>query len=125
MSKQNRNYAETSRQFSQVWMLFLNRVDTIVLDKNIFHYYLQKSKELQKSNDPLAANVRHADFSKKVTIHQIFSPLNYRLLFKSKKIRDLFNKGIKKIIDDGTYRKIFSRYHLESYDQVMRSISND
>jgi len=92
---QNHNYYEFYDQKKQVKMLFKNRTQVIVLDRNIFDYY--KKDSLEK-------------FEEEVVIHKIFPDNKYKIAFKDSTIRDKFNLGLKEIISTGKYEQIIGKY---------------
>lgn len=91
-----RKYSEMNNQENQVAMLLRDRVDAIVIDKNIFLYHYKTSKKI--------------DEHKKTRFHDLFSPSHYRVLFKDKEIRRDFNQGLKKLIESGRYDHILAKY---------------
>jgi len=89
-------YNEMHNQKNQVLMLLRNRVDAIVIDKNIFlHHYgnLNKNKK-----EP------------KFRLHSFFEPTEYRLLLKNKEIVNDFNEGLQYLKSTGRYDQIISTY---------------
>lgn len=109
MTKQNDMYQEVAKQSLQVNQLMLNNINFIVMDKSIFHYYLQEAK-----NNPSLARAIDK-LNQEVRLHYLFEPTHYRFAFKSKKVRDRFNAGLTKIKNNGIYDAIFKRYsHLSN-----------
>ena len=103
--KADYNYFEQNNQKLQVLVLNKKRVDVILSDINIFKYYTSKLKQ------------EDGFVSKPTQIHQ-FVKLNladYRPIFRSKKIRDDFNEGLKHIKKTGKYQAIYDKY-LKSND---------
>lgn len=96
MSKMNSKYSEMANQGNQISMLFINHTDVIVLDFLIFEYYKNRLKDIS------------AD--KPVTLHKIFKPSEFCMAFRDKKIRDIFNSGLKKMKRSGRYKKIIGSY---------------
>ncbi|MBU2709656.1 substrate-binding periplasmic protein [Zooshikella harenae] len=97
MAVNNSRYSEKARQATQVTMLFDKRVDTVVMDINIFKYYRVVEK-------------KYVDTSLPVTIHKIFPPSHYSVAFKSKTARDKFNRGLKALKRSGRYDEIIRQY---------------
>lgn len=97
-SKTN-NYFEKSDQSLQVQQLLLGRIDVALSEPNIFKYYYLQTKT-------------NNDFSSEIEIHQVIkeNPLNYRPVFRSKKIRDDFNIGLKALKKSGRIQEIYGRY---------------
>lgn len=96
MAKQNPNYREIAKQQLQINLIYSNRVDVIVLDKNIFYYH-------RKQNDMV-------DTSQPVDIWAIFPPSPFSVAFVDKKVRDDFNEGLKQLRESGRYDQIVNKY---------------
>jgi polar amino acid transport system substrate-binding protein len=92
----NRRYRELANQLSQVSMLFAGRADAIVIDRRIFNHICKENFESSKQNS--------------VTFHRLFEPSHFRLAFKEKMNRDIFNSGLKKLKATGRYEKIVKSY---------------
>jgi polar amino acid transport system substrate-binding protein len=88
-------FKEINNQKNQVMILLRNRVDAIVIDKNIFLYHYKGFARESRLD---------------ITIHHIFRPNHYKAVFKDKKIRDDFNEGIKYLRDTGRYDDIVRKY---------------
>lgn len=97
-SKTN-NYFEKSDQSLQVQQLLLGRIDIALSEPNIFKYYYLQTKT-------------NKDFFAEIEIHQVIkeNPLNYRPVFRSKKIRDDFNYGLSVLKKNGRIQEIYSHY---------------
>lgn len=96
------SFYEVSNQLRQVRLLYLERFDVVLSDIYIFKYY---SEQLKKSNStllPLPPIVMHTFVEN--------NPSNYRPVFKSKKIRDDFNFGLKKLKETGRFQAIYDSY---------------
>ncbi|WP_230390838.1 ABC transporter substrate-binding protein [Reinekea sp. G2M2-21] len=96
MALKNPDYQEKSQQDAQILMLFSNRVDTVVMDINIFKYFRSLNEKVDTSLD--------------VTIHKIFSPSLYKVGFLSETIRDEFNDALAQLKESGRYDEIISEY---------------
>ena len=96
MAKNNKKYQEKARQESQIAMLFAGRTDAIVTDVNIFKYFKDK--------------IKIVDTNLEYTIHPIFPKTYYKVCFTDENLRNNFNKGLKKIKENGTYDKIINKY---------------
>jgi polar amino acid transport system substrate-binding protein len=90
------SYYEIPDQENQVALLFKDRADIIILDLNIFKYYQQNSKRV--------------DTTKPVDYFAVFPPSCFSVGFKSVKIRDDFNAGLKELRASGRYDEIFRKY---------------
>lgn len=102
MIKTNPSYQEQARQIQQVYMLMKHRADVVLMDKNIFTYYLRQAFIEGKLTDAE---------SKQVAIcHRIFPPTEYKFAFLSEQIRDDFNLGLQQITEDGTLSALHEKY---------------
>lgn len=89
-------YKEYLNQEKQIKDFLDNKVDVIILDKNIFKWYLKKISDRDISD------FKH-DF--------IFSGVNpYQVVFRDKNLRDVFNKNLELIIKNGEYENIIYDY---------------
>jgi polar amino acid transport system substrate-binding protein len=96
MAKENREYRELPKQQLQINLLYSNRVDTIVLDKDIFYYHRQR-------NDMV-------DISQPIDIWHIFPPTPFSVAFVDEKVRNDFNEGLKQLRKTGRYDEIWEKY---------------
>lgn len=94
------SYIELSDQKSQLSLLFNDRVDAIVLEKNIFKHL---HKILTKESDDIM-------YQQKVTAHFLFNPRHYVAGFNSKELQEAFDKGIETIKLNGRYQQIVDSY---------------
>jgi len=99
MAANNSSYIETHNQKKQVKMLFMERVDIIQLDMQIFEFYRSKLIEEKKINTDI-----------KVDRFSLFGASPNGFLFRSIKARDDFVKQIALMKQDGRYDKIFNKY---------------
>jgi len=90
------NYREVADQMKQIDMLFLRRTEVIILDINIFKYFI--------------SNHTSGRYAQPFNVHYIFNERPYAAAFKTEKNRDLFDKGIKAIKEQGTYQLIMDKY---------------
>ncbi|KGJ91987.1 substrate-binding periplasmic protein [Colwellia psychrerythraea] len=100
--KENRFFG-VSDQLTQVKLLQLGRYDVVLCDRYIFKYFVNKI-ELQTELE--FSDVDEHNF---ITV----DPMNYRPVFRSEKIRDDFNLGLKYLKESGEFQKIYDQY-LES-----------
>jgi len=77
-------------------MLFLRCTDVIILDINIFQYFMKTHSS--------------GRYSQPFNVHYIFNERKYSAAFKLEENRDLFDKGIKTIKEEGTYQFILDKY---------------
>lgn len=94
----NPRYSEVANQRSQIDMLYVeNRADAIILERNIFSYYLTRSD---------VAKMSKAEYA----LHTIFAPYPIYAGFTSEKVRDDFSAGLKLIQGTGEYDTILQSY---------------
>lgn len=98
--KANYNYFEQNNQKLQVLVLHKKRVDLILSDINIYKYYTAK---LKKSDDFVPKPIRFHQFVK-------LNLMDYRPVFRDKRIRDDFNEGLKHIKETGKFQAIYDKY---------------
>ena len=96
MAKENPEYRELAGQQLQINLLYGDRVDAIVLDRNIFRYLKERNRKV--------------DTTQPVDIACIFKPTPFRVAFSSKKVRDDFNEGLRKLRESGRYGEIVEGY---------------
>lgn len=89
-------YREIAEQNEQIELLFSGSVEVIILDVNIFNYFLK---------------THHSGRHKaETTSHYIFSERVYSAGFKSEKVRDAFNNGLETLKTSGQYQLISDHY---------------
>lgn len=91
------DYREVPSQITQNKLLFTGRVDVVVGDRLIFHYFSNKL-------DP------QIDATKAVTYHRIFPESPRKAVFRDARVRDAFNAGLKIIRANGAYDAIMTQY---------------
>jgi len=92
------HYQEVADQLKQIELLYIKRTQVLILDINILKHFLFSHRD-QK-------------YSKPYKVHQIFKPRIYAAGFKSKAIRDQFNRGLAVIKANGKYQQILDKYLL-------------
>ncbi len=102
MAASNPFYIETYDQKNQVKMLFLERVDIIQLDVQIFEFY---RANLIEENE-IDGNIEIDRFA-------LFGTNPNGCLFHSSKARDDFVKQIALMKKDGRYNQVFNKYNKE------------
>ena len=91
---QKKSYNENYSQKEDIEMFFSKKVDAIIIDKTIFNWYKV-----------------HFNNNKKYVFHDIFKKSHdYPVVFRSKKVRDIFNKELKKLKKSGRYKQIIEFY---------------
>ena len=98
--KQENRFFSISNQLTQVKLLNLDRYDVVLSDRYIFKYFV---KRLSLVSDLHNIHFDEHSFSKS-------NPLDYRPVFRSEKIRDDFNQGLRKIKETGQFQKIYDFY---------------
>ena len=88
-------YREVADQIYQVHLLYSQRTDVVIADKNIFMY--MKNKAI------------HINTKSFLTFHPIFKPSPYKMIFKKESLRNDFNQGLAQLKANGRYQKILSR----------------
>lgn len=102
MAKANSSYQEQARQIQQVYMLMKHRADVVVMDKNIFKYYLKQAY--------LQGKLTEKEMKQVAVCNKIFPPTEYRFAFLDAHIRDDFNLGLKQITENGTLAALQAKY---------------
>lgn len=87
------SYRETVDQRTQVDMLQKQRVQVVVMDMNIFHYYNNKAEQ-----------------SGQVQIHSLFAPTFYRAAFRSQPLARAFNQALQQVQKSSAYTLLQERY---------------
>jgi polar amino acid transport system substrate-binding protein len=102
MAAANPHYQEIARQLLQINLLLKRRIEVIVMDINIFHYYRKQAHLLNTLNKE--------ELLQEVSYHKIFPPTDYRFAFRSETHRNDFNIGLAQIAADGTRERLFAKY---------------
>lgn len=87
------SYRETVDQRTQVEMLQKQRVQVVVMDMNIFHYYNNKTEQ-----------------GGQVQIHPLFAPTFYRAAFRSEPLVRAFNQAMQQVQKSADYTLLQERY---------------
>ncbi len=90
------DYREIHDQSKQIEMLFLRRTEVIIMDINIFKYFIKHSES--------------SIYNKPFNVHYIFNERPYSAGFRSKEIRDQFDQGIQQMRENGSYQLIIDNY---------------
>lgn len=90
------DYREIANQMQQIRMLFSRRTQVIILDVNIFKFFVKSNID--------------GHYNKAFTIHYIFDEREYAAGFNTKQQRDLFDQGIGLIKEQGIYQLVLDRY---------------
>lgn len=105
------SYKEIADQKLQIYQLFKERADVVIMEKNIFYYFLNNAKN-DVNNHQLSLFKDRKELDKNVSIATIFTPTHYYFSFSSQKIRDDFNSGLKRLKESGGYKEIFKKYNV-------------
>ncbi|WP_263832659.1 transporter substrate-binding domain-containing protein [Sulfurospirillum oryzae] len=101
-------YIETSKQDEQVLAFLRKKTDVLVIDKNVFLWYLKRL---------------NSDASETYQFHALFPNKNsYTVAFREKNLRDFFNKKLQELKNSGQYADIFYHY-LETNIEAKATIS--
>lgn len=95
------NYREVSNQENQVAMLYMGRVQAIVLDRTIFDWYRTHSPKADPDAD--------------VVVGTFFPPSCYSAAFRNRTIRDEFNRGVAELMRSGRYKEIFANHGVNTF----------
>jgi polar amino acid transport system substrate-binding protein len=95
-TKSSLGYREVADQMKQIEMLFMRRTEVIILDINIFKFFLKTHTS--------------SHYEQPFKVHYIFKERPYSAAFKTAKDRDMFDQGIKSIKAQGTYQAIMDKY---------------
>lgn len=97
LATRNPDYLELSNQTNQCRMFWLDRLDVIIIDRSIFEWCKTQLPNIDTDQD--------------VEYHALFSiPSNYPVLFKSERLRNLFNKGLESLHRNKSYEAIYKKH---------------
>ena len=98
-----KSYNDNLSQKDDIEMFFSGKVDAIIIDKTIFHWYKV-----------------HFDNHEKYVFHNIFKEKKeYPATFKSKKLRDDFNIGLEKLKKSGRFDEIIKFYEFQDVEELL------
>jgi polar amino acid transport system substrate-binding protein len=100
-AEQNSLYLEMVDQRAQVEMLLQGRVNSIVLDRNIFTYHQQNS------SDRVA-----------VTIHELFDSTLYRAAFRDPILQRAFDKALLSVLLDNWFTQLQLSYFMQENQRL-------
>ncbi|MCH8536955.1 MAG: transporter substrate-binding domain-containing protein [Alkalimonas sp.] len=89
MTETSRRYQETTNQKTQVDMLLADRVDAVVMDINIFHYFR-----------------RVADDNQPIQLHSLFPASDYRAAFRDRRLQQAFDQALAEVQQRERYRQL-------------------
>ncbi len=102
MAKISAGYRETVDQQAQLKMLLQQRVQVVVMDRNIFNYY-----RLQEDN---AGNL---------ALHALFDSTLYRAAFRDAALQRAFDRALLSVMLDSWYQRLQRKYFGEE-NQTLR-----
>jgi len=94
-------FLQIADQKRQPILLLKERVDVVVMDRNIFNYIVRKLKI--------------KDLESKFTFHHIFPKSNYKMAFKNTLDTALFNQVFLEYSNSEDYKALLEKYHLYPY----------
>lgn len=118
----SRSYSEVVRQAGQVSMLYWQRADFLLIDRNIFLYW--KNQIDARNPDPVTLGPLRTDVSAPLTFHDLsrFTRIAVRApmqnLFRSAQVRDQFNQGLRALRESGRYQAIIDQYIVFDRDNL-------
>ena len=92
-------FLQVADQKRQPNLLIKERVDVVVMDKNIFNHFARELKIEKLENQ--------------FVFHNIFPKSHYRMAFKDHKNIPLFNKAFLDYSESKSYHKLLAQYQLE------------
>jgi polar amino acid transport system substrate-binding protein len=97
LARDNPQYREVADQSLQIEMLSAGHADAIILDSQIFHYYVSRTR------------LSHADDAH-YAVHAIFPPAPRCAAFSNASLRDAVNLGLQQLHSNGEYDRILAKY---------------
>ncbi|MEO1610274.1 MAG: hypothetical protein AAFR90_13265 [Pseudomonadota bacterium] len=104
LSQKAQLYIERANQLSHSIMFKSGFVDIVIADELIFEHYTREIIE-----DNLDA------LEKEIYFAPIFCPTEYRMVFRSLALREIFDIGLKKITSNGVLEQINKKYQKRSF----------
>ncbi|WDE03661.1 ABC transporter substrate-binding protein [Thalassomonas viridans] len=93
----SRQYREFTHLSIAIPMLFLKRVDALIMDKNVFLYHAGRQNYDVRSGEH------------KVLFYDFFPPSHFTLMCKEQALITVFDQGMKKLRSSGELDKIISK----------------
>lgn len=101
--KYKKSYNDNFSQLDDAQMFFSKKVDALVIDKTIFNWFKL-----------------YFEIDEEFTIHNIFNQVTtFPATFKDKKIRDIFNTGLRKLKKNGRYDEIINFYQTQNIEKLI------
>ena len=95
MAAANPHYSENLSQPASDQFLFHGDIDVLVCDLHIFDWFVRQA-------GPGA--------SRPVTVHALFPPTRYRILFRDPVLRDRFDEALQEVLLDNPFPAIIKKY---------------
>jgi len=97
-SQESPLYTQVANQALQLDMLLKKRADVLIMDINIFNYYL-KHYSNKKAIKP-------------IRVHKVFPVSPYKAAFKDKQHQYKFNQSLIEVLASPDYQKLIAKYNL-------------
>lgn len=97
MAENNPRYREEAQQINRNRLLYSGRVEVVIGDPRIIHYF----------NREVADQV---DVNQALTWYPLFAPTGYQVGFRLRAQRDRFDRGLRRLRKSGEYEAISQRY---------------
>ena len=107
------HFYEVNDQTNQMQLFFNGDVDVVIVDRTIFNWY----KNLIAPNDYADGDFVFHDILPQVT--------GYNIAFKSRELRDSFNRGLHQMIESGIYQQLIDYYLSSKGVTIQRQLSKD
>ncbi|MAD77362.1 MAG: amino acid ABC transporter/signal transduction system protein [Rheinheimera sp.] len=105
MVKISANYRETVDQQAQLTMLLSQRVQVVVMDRNIYNYY----------------RLQHDD-AEAMAMHPLFNTTVYRAAFRDANVQRAFDRALLSVILDSWYQRLQRKYFGEENQSLPHSL---
>ena len=97
-------YVEIADQQRQLKLLLQKKVDVIIIDENIFNYFIQEMRFQTVGT----FNYKSSDF----IIHPVFPRSAYRMAFNDATKTAQFNQALTKVLNSRYYQELIDKYKL-------------
>jgi len=105
MARISDDYRETVDQQAQLTMLLSQRVQVVVMDRNIFNYY-----RLQHDN------------AEDMAMHPLFNNTAYRAAFRDAKLQRAFDRALLSVMLDSWYQRLQRKYFGEENQSLQHRL---
>ncbi|MFT5161963.1 MAG: two-component system sensor histidine kinase EvgS [Alteromonadaceae bacterium] len=111
--KHTPHFYEVNDQTNQINLFFNDDVEAIIVDKTVFNWY----KNLIAPNSYIDNDFVYHDILPQVT--------GYNLVFKTRELRDSFNRGLHQMVSSGLYQQLVDYYIRSKGVTIQRQLSRD